>query len=164
MTPDLGGPDVFVHVRALTDCQALVQGASVTFMATQEPNTGKYRAKSCAASGGGLPAPAPGVPDSAGAVLPTDRMLTGKVKVRHVRSSVANLGATQSFVELSCFTFLPFSHSLLLSSPLGQEGLGEATWPGFQCCSVVVALRNAWNVSDVSPEDLNLLLAAIDHA
>jgi len=83
LAPDIGGPDVFVHARSLTDCQMLVQGASVKFMAQQEPNTGKYRARSCSMGTGetvAVAAPPVAAPPPVGG-LATDRTLSGKVKV-----------------------------------------------------------------------------------
>lgn len=46
LIPDGGGPDVFVHARALQDGQALVAGSTVMFEVTQEVS-GKFRARSC---------------------------------------------------------------------------------------------------------------------
>lgn len=47
--PDLGGPDVFVHVRELTDGDTLVPGTRVTFEAAPDPGSGpgRLRAKVC---------------------------------------------------------------------------------------------------------------------
>lgn len=47
--PDAGGPDVFVHVRELTDGEMLVPGSKVMFeaMLDQARGPGKYRAKMC---------------------------------------------------------------------------------------------------------------------
>mmetsp|Transcript_91625 Transcript_91625/g.200850 ORF Transcript_91625/g.200850 Transcript_91625/m.200850 type:complete len:250 (+) Transcript_91625:311-1060(+) len=47
--PDAGGPDVFVHVRELSDGEMLVQGSQVMFEAQPDPTRGpgKLRAKVC---------------------------------------------------------------------------------------------------------------------
>jgi len=47
--PDLGGPDVFVHVKELTDGEVLVIGTKVFFEVMPDPvkGPGKYRAKTC---------------------------------------------------------------------------------------------------------------------
>merc|ERR1719277_1244081 len=47
--PDAGGPDVFVHVRELTDGEMLVPGSRVQFEAALDPGRGpgKLRAKMC---------------------------------------------------------------------------------------------------------------------
>eukprot|EP00401_Gymnodinium_catenatum_P008573 CAMPEP_0117547550 /NCGR_PEP_ID=MMETSP0784-20121206/47182_1 /TAXON_ID=39447 /ORGANISM="" /LENGTH=293 /DNA_ID=CAMNT_0005344459 /DNA_START=67 /DNA_END=948 /DNA_ORIENTATION=+ len=49
IAPDNGGPDVFVHARELTDGDALVLGAPVTFEAVEETSKGPgmYRTKTC---------------------------------------------------------------------------------------------------------------------
>mmetsp|Transcript_115434 Transcript_115434/g.326255 ORF Transcript_115434/g.326255 Transcript_115434/m.326255 type:complete len:540 (+) Transcript_115434:66-1685(+) len=49
ITPDGGGPDVFVHVRDLTDGEVLVQGTSVIFDVIEDfsKGPGVYRTKSC---------------------------------------------------------------------------------------------------------------------
>lgn len=63
ISPDLGGPDVFVHRNQLAEGQALVQGAPVTFQCRLNPTRGKYEVTSCQAPG---PAgAAPTFPDGA---------------------------------------------------------------------------------------------------
>lgn len=47
VTPNAGGPDVFVHRNQLTDGQSLVQGALVTFECRFNPARAKYEATSC---------------------------------------------------------------------------------------------------------------------
>lgn len=66
VTPSSGGPDVFVHRNQLTDGQALLQGAQVTFECRYNPSRAKYEATSCSgASMGGA-----GVSAAATAVAP----------------------------------------------------------------------------------------------
>merc|ERR1719277_2046149 len=57
--PDAGGPDVFVHVRELSDGELLVPGSKVAFEATldQARGPGKYRAKMCVGAKPKAPAP-----------------------------------------------------------------------------------------------------------
>lgn len=57
--PDAGGPDVFVHVRELSDGELLVQGSKVLFEATldQARGPGKYRAKMCVGAKPKAPGP-----------------------------------------------------------------------------------------------------------
>mmetsp|Transcript_157055 Transcript_157055/g.273512 ORF Transcript_157055/g.273512 Transcript_157055/m.273512 type:complete len:497 (-) Transcript_157055:48-1538(-) len=62
ISPDMGGPDVFVHRNQLSDGQALVQGSPVTFQCRLNPTRGKYEVTACssgaaAASVGTAPAP-----------------------------------------------------------------------------------------------------------
>lgn len=61
VTPNTGGPDVFVHRNQLTDGPSLVQGALVTFECRFNPARAKYEATSCsgATPGGGSPAALP---------------------------------------------------------------------------------------------------------
>mmetsp|Transcript_121237 Transcript_121237/g.343484 ORF Transcript_121237/g.343484 Transcript_121237/m.343484 type:complete len:459 (-) Transcript_121237:508-1884(-) len=47
LTPDNGGPDVFVHRNQLSAGQSLEQGASVSFEARLNPMRGKYEATRC---------------------------------------------------------------------------------------------------------------------
>lgn len=61
ISPDMGGPDVFVHRNQLSDGQALVQGSPVTFQCRLNPTRGKYEVTACssgaAAASGTAPAP-----------------------------------------------------------------------------------------------------------
>mmetsp|Transcript_41171 Transcript_41171/g.89945 ORF Transcript_41171/g.89945 Transcript_41171/m.89945 type:complete len:443 (+) Transcript_41171:168-1496(+) len=59
VTPDMGGPDVFVHKNQLSDCQVLSQGAPVTFQCRLNPARGKYEATTCSGGPGGLQGPSP---------------------------------------------------------------------------------------------------------
>mmetsp|Transcript_5911 Transcript_5911/g.15767 ORF Transcript_5911/g.15767 Transcript_5911/m.15767 type:complete len:354 (-) Transcript_5911:101-1162(-) len=54
IVPDGGGPDVFVHIKDLSDGEVLVNGAQVMFEAMLDVSKGpgKYRAKNCI---GGVP-------------------------------------------------------------------------------------------------------------
>eukprot|EP00421_Protoceratium_reticulatum_P017294 CAMPEP_0168378236 /NCGR_PEP_ID=MMETSP0228-20121227/11235_1 /TAXON_ID=133427 /ORGANISM="Protoceratium reticulatum, Strain CCCM 535 (=CCMP 1889)" /LENGTH=305 /DNA_ID=CAMNT_0008391253 /DNA_START=67 /DNA_END=980 /DNA_ORIENTATION=+ len=56
ITPDNGGPDVFVHRNQLSDGQALAAGAQVMFECRLNPNRGKYEATTCSGAAGGAAA------------------------------------------------------------------------------------------------------------
>eukprot|EP00418_Pyrodinium_bahamense_P066060 CAMPEP_0179093746 /NCGR_PEP_ID=MMETSP0796-20121207/42952_1 /TAXON_ID=73915 /ORGANISM="Pyrodinium bahamense, Strain pbaha01" /LENGTH=1034 /DNA_ID=CAMNT_0020791393 /DNA_START=88 /DNA_END=3190 /DNA_ORIENTATION=+ len=67
ITPDNGGPDVFVHRNQLSDGQSLMAGAAVMFECRLNPARGKYEATTCSGAAGGVPGVAgavavPGVP------------------------------------------------------------------------------------------------------
>lgn len=66
ITPDNGGPDVFVHRNQLSDGQSLATGASVTFECRLNPARGKYEATTCSgAAGSPSSAPSLGAPPAA---------------------------------------------------------------------------------------------------
>mmetsp|Transcript_12267 Transcript_12267/g.28649 ORF Transcript_12267/g.28649 Transcript_12267/m.28649 type:complete len:355 (-) Transcript_12267:76-1140(-) len=60
VTPDNGGPDIFVHRNQLTDGQSLVAGAAVTIECRYNTTRGKYEATTCsgAVAAGAVPAAA----------------------------------------------------------------------------------------------------------
>jgi len=51
ITPDLPGPDVFLHKNQLTDVLQLAQGTPVSFQARFNPARGKYEVTSCQSAG-----------------------------------------------------------------------------------------------------------------
>mmetsp|Transcript_15545 Transcript_15545/g.24671 ORF Transcript_15545/g.24671 Transcript_15545/m.24671 type:complete len:354 (-) Transcript_15545:55-1116(-) len=51
ITPDLPGPDVFLHKNQLTDVIQLAQGTPVSFQARFNPARGKYEVTSCQSAG-----------------------------------------------------------------------------------------------------------------
>lgn len=51
VTPDIPGPDVFLHKNQLTDVIQLAQGTPVSFQARFNPSRGKYEVTSCQAAG-----------------------------------------------------------------------------------------------------------------
>jgi len=58
VTPDNGGPDIFVHRNQLTDGQSLVAGSAVIVECRLNPKRGKYEATRCsgAVAAGAVPA------------------------------------------------------------------------------------------------------------
>jgi len=52
ITPDIGGPDVFVHRNQLVDGQTLVNGSGVVFECRLDPARGKYAATTCSGASG----------------------------------------------------------------------------------------------------------------
>lgn len=56
ITPDLPGPDIFVHKNQLTETFQLQQGTLVIFQCRYNPGRGKYEVTSCQFAGGAQPA------------------------------------------------------------------------------------------------------------
>jgi cold shock CspA family protein len=51
VTPDIPGPDVFVHKNQLTDAIQLTQGSPVSFQCRYNPARGKYEVTTCQSAG-----------------------------------------------------------------------------------------------------------------